>query len=45
MQAAHAPAHKQHTWGALERSSATIDITKPGVQKPHWLPCALARRS
>lgn len=33
------------TWGALERSSATMDITNPGVQKPHWLPCALASRS
>lgn len=22
-----------------------IDMTKPGVQKPHWEPCAFARRA
>lgn len=35
----------ERTSGALERSSATMDMTNPGVQKPHWLPCALASRS
>ena len=25
------------------RSSAYMLMTKPGVQKPHWEPCACAR--
>lgn len=29
----------------LDLSNEYIDITKPGVQKPHWEPCALARRA
>ena len=29
----------------LERSRLYMLITKPGVQKPHWLPCARASRS
>lgn len=30
---------------ALLRSRAYMDMTKPGVQKPHWLPCELASLS
>ena len=30
---------------ALFLSRAYIDITKPGVQKPHWEPLCIARRS
>ena len=29
----------------LDLSNEYIDMTKPGVQKPHWEPCALASRA
>jgi hypothetical protein len=44
------PARLSSIWSSvggcfLDLNSAYIDITKPGVQNPHWEPCALAKDS